>query len=265
MTCLSECEFVIFSETNKINRKIFHQQGNFLLVRFLCLYKENEHTTFKVIFMKYKHIFIKVFIVGTLLVIIQTMLQNMNGFLSVVNGLTKYLRPFIYAMFIAVLLNPMVEFAEKKLKFKRGLAIAMSLAALILFLTGTLLWFIPNLIDSFEEIIEKFPAFQENFNKYLEKIFAFLREKNLLLMDGEEIKQAIEDFFVKNMNNIKALLISLGLNVIDWIVEVFIILLGGFLALYFIYNTHFYTLHSRLRYCFTAYTTLPYPMYYYIA
>ena len=190
--------------------------------------------------MKYKHIFIKVFIVGTLLVIIQTMLQNMNGFLSVINGLTKYLRPFIYAMFIAVLLNPMVEFAEKKLKFKRGLAIAMSLAALILFLTGTLLWFIPNLIDSFEEIIEKFPAFQENFNKYLEKIFAFLREKNLLLMDGEEIKQAIEDFFVKNMNNIKALLISLGLNVIDWIVEVFIILLGGFLALYFIYNREYF-------------------------
>ena len=190
--------------------------------------------------MKYKHIFIKVFIVGTLLVIIQTMLQNMNGFLSVINGLTKYLRPFIYAMFIAVLLNPMVEFAEKKLKFKRGMAIAMSLIALILFLTGTLLWFIPNLIDSFEEIIEKFPAFQENFNKYLERIFAFLREKNLLLMDGEEIKQAIQDFFVKNMNNIKALLISLGLNVIDWIVEIFIILLGGFLALYFIYNREYF-------------------------
>ena len=190
--------------------------------------------------MKYKHIFIKVFIVGTLLVIIQTMLQNMNGFLSVINGLTKYLRPFIYAMFIAVLLNPMVEFAEKKLKFKRGMAIAMSLVALILFLTGTLLWFIPNLIDSFEEIIEKFPAFQENFNKYLEQIFAFLREKNLLLMDGEEIKQAIQDFFVKNMNNIKALLISLGLNVIDWIVEIFIILLGGFLALYFIYNREYF-------------------------
>lgn len=104
----------------------------------------------------------------------------------------------------------------------------MSLIALILFLTGTLLWFIPNLIESFEEIIEKFPAFQENFNKYLERIFAFLREKNLLLMDGEEIKQAIQDFFVKNMNNIKALLISLGLNVIDWIVEIFIILLGDF-------------------------------------
>ena len=35
-------KFVIFSETNKINRKFFHQQGEFLLVRFLCSFKENE-------------------------------------------------------------------------------------------------------------------------------------------------------------------------------------------------------------------------------
>ena len=36
-------------------------------------------------------------------------------------------------------------------------------------------------------------------------------------------------------------------------------------ALLIFRHSHFYTLHSRLRYCFTAYTTLPYPMYYYIA
>ncbi len=30
-------------------------------------------------------------------------------------------------------------------------------------------------------------------------------------------------------------------------------------------HSHFYTLHSRLRYCFSAYTTLPYPTYYYVA
>lgn len=190
--------------------------------------------------MKYKHLFIKVFIIGAALILIQTMFQNMEGFLSILKGLSKYLRPFIYAMFIAVLLNPMVEFAERKLKFKRWIAITASLIALVIFLTVILLWFIPSLMDSFEEIIDKFPAFQESFNKHLESLFAFLREKNLLFMDGEEIKQAIQDFVVKNMNNIRGILISLGLNVIDWIVEIFIILLGGFLALYFIYNREYF-------------------------
>lgn len=190
--------------------------------------------------MKTKYIFMKIFIIGILLIIIQTMLQNMDGFLNILGGITKYLRPFIYAVFIAVLLNPMVEFSENKLKFKRGMAIIVSLITLLIFFIVTLLWFIPNLIDSFEEIITKFPAFQDKFNEYLEKIFDYLRAKNLLFLDGEEIKQAIQDFFIKNMNNIRTILISIGLNVIDWVVEIFIILLGSFLALYFIYDKEYF-------------------------
>ena len=38
-----QSEFMNFSFENKINKTIFHQQGNFLLIRFLCLYKENEY------------------------------------------------------------------------------------------------------------------------------------------------------------------------------------------------------------------------------
>ncbi len=49
MICLrAKPEFIIFSETSNINRKFFHQQGNFLLVRFLCLDKENEHIIYSV-------------------------------------------------------------------------------------------------------------------------------------------------------------------------------------------------------------------------
>ncbi len=190
--------------------------------------------------MKYKHIFAKIFITGVLLIIVQTMFQNMGGFLNIISGGAKYLRPFIYAVFIAVLLNPMVDFAEEKLKFKRGMALVVSLIFFLVFTVITLLWFIPNIIDSFEEIIDKFPAFQDRFNEYLEKVFIYLREKNLLLLDGEEIKQEIQNFFVNNMNNIKNILISVGLNVIDWVMEIFIIFLGAFLALYFIYDRKYF-------------------------
>ena len=190
--------------------------------------------------MKYKYIFAKIFITGVLLIIIQTMFQNMEGLLNIINGGTKYLRPFIYAVFIAVLLNPLVEFSEKKLKFKRGMALITSLIFFMIFIVVVLLWFVPNIIDSFEEIIDKFPAFQERFNEYLEDAFIYLREKNLLLLDGEEIKQEIQDFFVNNMNNIKNILISVGLNVIDLIMEIFIIFLGAFLALYFIYDREYF-------------------------
>ena len=42
------------------------------------------------------------------------------------------------------------------------------------------------------------------------------------------------------MNNIKNILISVGLNVIDWVMEIFIIFLGFFLALYFIYDRKYF-------------------------
>ena len=120
------------------------------------------------------------------------------------------------------------------------MALITSLIFFMIFIVVVLLWFVPNIIDSFEEIIDKFPAFQERFNEYLEDVFIYLREKNLLLLDGEEIKQEIQDFFVNNMNNIKNILISVGLNVIDLIMEIFIIFLGAFLALYFIYDREYF-------------------------
>ena len=140
----------------------------------------------------------------------------------------------------------MVDFAEEKLKFKRGMALVVSLIFFLVFTVITLLWFIPNIIDSFEEIIDKFPAFQDRFNEYLEKVFIYLREKNLLLLDGEEIKQEIQNFFVNNMNNIKNILISVGLNVIDWVMEIFIIFFGSFSGtLFYIRQKIFYGLYKK--------------------
>lgn len=195
--------------------------------------------------MKYKYLFIKIFIIGFLLIVIQTLFQNFGGFLNIFGSMVKYLRPFIYGLFIAILINPMVEFIEHKIKIKRAWAIFLSLLIIITFFVIILLWFIPNIIGSFEEVVGRFPVFQEQFNKYLEKIFDFLREKNLLFMNGEEIKQAIQDFFVRNMNNIRDILISLGLNVLDWIIEIFIILLGAFLALYFVLQREYFSQYIK--------------------
>ena len=58
-------EFMNFSFENKINKIIFQQQDNFLLVRFLCLHKENEQTIYQEVFMS------------------KNFLKNLKSFLSV--------------------------------------------------------------------------------------------------------------------------------------------------------------------------------------
>lgn len=190
--------------------------------------------------MKFEKRFLNLFLIGIILIVFQSFLQNTTYFSGVISKSISLVKPFIYGVFIAITLYPMVELIERKLKCKSFIALILSIIIVIIFFIGFTFLIVPSIISSFEDIIEKFPMFQERFFKYLEDIFVFLKEKNLLLMNGEEVKIAIEDFFIQNTNNIKSILISFGLNVIDLILEVFIILLGSFLAMYFIFDKEYF-------------------------
>lgn len=186
--------------------------------------------------MEKRKLFVHVLIVGTALILIQTLFQNTNGFFSIVHNLLGYVKPFIYAIFIAIMLNPLVEFIQRKTQKGRGLSIFLALLLIIVIWIGALFWFIPNLIESFEDIIKKFPVFQDSFTKYTNQLIDFLRAKKLILLDGQGIKNEIEDFFVKNMNHIRDMLISFGLNIMGGVMETFIIFFGAFLGIYLVYD-----------------------------
>ena len=187
-----------------------------------------------------RRLFFKLFVLGIILVFLQTILQNNSAFLDILSTLKYYAKPFIYGIFIAILFNPSVSFIEKKFKFSRIVSLWVTFFLFVILLIGALLWFIPNLIHSFEDIIHIFPVLQEKFTIYLREIFEFLREKDLLLMNGAEIQKAIEDFFVSNIEHIKNIIFSISLNVVYWIAEIFVFFLGLFLAIYFIlYERYF--------------------------
>ncbi len=187
-----------------------------------------------------RRLFFKLFVLGIVLILLQTILQNNSAFLDILKALKYYVKPFIYGIFIAILFNPSVSFLEKKFKLSRVVSLWIIFFIFILLLVGALFWFIPNLVHSFEDIIHIFPILQEKFTIYLREIFQFLREKDLLLMNGADLQKAIEDFFVSNVEHIKNILFSISLNVVYWIAEIFIFFLGLFLAIYFIiYERYF--------------------------
>ncbi|WP_051532692.1 AI-2E family transporter [Fusobacterium perfoetens] len=200
---------------------------------------------------KEKKLFLNIFIVGLILLIIQTVLQRNDEFLNILNAFNVYLKPFIYGIFIAMLFNPAVEIIEKKLKFSRMVSLWAAFFIFLLIFTGIMLWFIPSLIHSFEDMVQMFPTFQEKFMYYLREIFEFLREKDLLVMDGTDIQKAIEDFIVSNIQNIKNILFSISINVVYWVVEIFIFFLGLFLAIYFIlYKNYFMRFFKNMVFLF---------------
>lgn len=70
------------------------------------------------------------------------------GVLYVINALKHVLGPFIIAVFIAYLLDPMVNFAQKKLRIKhRGASVLITMVFVILLLTVLLLFLIPAFIQ----------------------------------------------------------------------------------------------------------------------
>lgn len=187
-----------------------------------------------------RRLFFKLTVLGIVLILIQTILQNNSAFLDILNTLKYYAKPFIYGIFIAILFNPAVSYIEKRFKLSRIVSLWTTFFIFVIILTGVLLWFIPNLVHSFEDIIHIFPALQDKFTFYLRDIFKFLREKDLLLMNGAEIQKAVEDFFVSNIEHIKNIVFSISLNVVYWIAEIFVFFLGLFLAIYFIlYERYF--------------------------
>jgi predicted PurR-regulated permease PerM len=198
-----------------------------------------------------RKLFFKIFILGMILIFIQTMFQNNSEFLNILKTLKYYGKPFIYGIFIAILFDPLVEFIETKLKFSRIVSLWLGFLIFICVFTGLMFWFIPNLINSFEDIIKMFPSLQDKFVYYLRKLFDFLREKDLLMMNGNEVQQAIEDFIVSNIEHIKNILLSISLNVVYWIAEIFVFFLGLFLAIYFIlYKRYFMGFFKNLVFLF---------------
>ncbi|MFK4784487.1 AI-2E family transporter [Fusobacterium sp. MFO224] len=181
-----------------------------------------------------------IFFLGVFIIIVQTLFQNTSSLTNILQITLSYIRPFIYAIFIAIIINPMVEFIEKRLKFSKTISLITSLIIIFILFIGVIFLIIPSIIDSFKEIYNQLPMFQRKFIYYLEKLLAFLKEKNLLIMNINEVEKTVEDFFIKNISNIRDFLLSFGLNVIDLIIETFIFLLGGFIAMYFIMEKSYF-------------------------
>lgn len=178
--------------------------------------------------------FIPFFIFGVFIIITQTLFQNTSSLTNILKVTINYVRPFIYGIFIAIIIEPMVKFIEKKFKFSKKISLFISMIFILFIFVGIIFLILPSIVDSFKEISNQMPTFQIKFTKYLEKILAFLKEKNLLIMNIDEAENTIENFFIKNIANIRNFLLSFSLNIIDLIMEIFIFLLGGFIAMYFI-------------------------------
>ena len=147
--------------------------------------------------------YLHLFIVGLLLILIQTFFQYNEAFNSIVGQMVSSMTPFIYAVFIAILVSPLVKIFENKVKMKRSWAIGISLMIVFLVIIELILIIVPNIINSVTDLIDKFPTMLTSLSSNTEHLIDFLKEKDLLFFDPKEIENNLIKFTRTNLGNFK--------------------------------------------------------------
>lgn len=184
--------------------------------------------------------YFKVFILGVSLILVQSYFQYNNQFWEIINNLIDVAEPFIYAIFIAILMSPIVNILEKKLRLNRIIAISIAFIIVFAMISGFFLIVIPNLITSLTDFVEKFPTMVKDLSSKVEHILEYLKNKNLIFFTSKELEQGLTNFIKTNFGNFKNLMFGVGAGVIKSIVGLATFLIGVFISLYLMYSKEYF-------------------------
>ncbi|WP_418964237.1 AI-2E family transporter [Cetobacterium sp.] len=184
--------------------------------------------------------YIHFFIVGFLLILIQTFFQYNEAFNSMAGQMVNSITPFIYAIFIAVLVSPLVKIFENRVKMRRSWAIGISLMIVFLVIIELILIIVPNIISSITDLIDKFPTMLTSLSSNAEHLIDFLKSKDLLFFDPKEIENSLIKFTRTNLGNFKNLAFGLGAGVLKSVMGLINFFIGVFISLYLLYSKEYF-------------------------
>ncbi|MEG0068795.1 AI-2E family transporter [Cetobacterium sp.] len=184
--------------------------------------------------------YVHIFFVGFLLILIQTFLQYNSEFTTIMGEMFSSIKPFIYAVFIAVLVSPLVKIFEKKVRMKRSLAIGLSLIVVFSVITGLFFIVIPNIISSVTDLVEKFPDMLKSLSSNTTHLIDYLKQKDMLFFNPKEIETNLTNFIKTNVGNFKNLAFGFGAGVLRSIMGVVTFFVGVFISLYLMYSKEYF-------------------------
>lgn len=187
--------------------------------------------------------YIKIILIGVFFILLQSYLQNNLALTSIYERYVGYLMPIIYAIFIAIFLDPVVEFIKKKLPFKKYnmlISITITILLIIFLFIGFILLIAPQIAKSIQELYGKMPYMQKKGLFYLSKIIEYLKARGFLIFGEQELEQSVMSFVKRNMSSIQSFGVSALLNIVWWGVALSKFLIGAFLGLLIIYNRDYF-------------------------
>lgn len=178
-----------------------------------------------------KRKFLKMVILIIVFVLLQTYFQNNIEFKNIIGKWTGYFIPLIWAIFISILLNPIIEFFEKKFKVNRLLSLALTIFIILIIFIGMVFMVVPEIIESIKELNELYPYIVDRTTDISNKIMQFLAKKGILVFKQDEIIKSTGNLIKTNFNDIQKFVISVLENVVWWTIGMVNFFVGLFLAI----------------------------------
>lgn len=124
-------------------------------------------------------------------------------------GLGKLLSivsPFIYALIIAYILNPIMTFFEKRFKLKRGISILITYVLIIVIITIFSIYLLPKITSNILDMLKNIPQFAVILQNWFNNLFSNEAIQNILNSTGSlNVKP---DFIVGKLSNIVATILN---------------------------------------------------------
>lgn len=157
-------------------------------------------------------------------------IDNYGYFFDIGKKILSIMSPFIYAMICAYILNPIVNFFEKRLKIKKVLAITITYSIIVALVFIILFFTIPSIIDSILNITKEMPKYVEVVQKWVDVMLKNERVKGLIIQAGllskfQEISTQVGSVTINVLQNLAMYLVSFTSNLLN-------VILGFLISIY---------------------------------
>jgi Predicted permease len=171
------------------------------------------------------------------------LIDNYVYFFDLVKKILSIMTPFIYALICAYILNPIVSFFERRLNFKKPLAITVTYSIIIALIFIVLFFTIPSIIDSILNITNEMPTYVEVVQKWINAILQNERLKGLIIQAGllskfQEISGQIGSVTIDLLQNFAMYLLSFTSNLLN-------VILGFLISIYVLADKEKFVKNAR--------------------
>lgn len=165
---------------------------------------------------------IALFIVIVISSITIKLIDNYSVWFKGIGDLYAIVAPFIYALIIAYILNPIMKLFEKKFHLKRNISVLCTYVLIIGVLSILGIYLMPKIVNNIVDFIRNIPYFADEAQKWVNNILSNAKVQDVInssfqTFDPNIVINKVSEISVNVLNSLLTNMVSITGSVIKWV------------------------------------------------